>query len=63
MSEYLAVGLGGAAALGQLLNYILHLRLKSAILESEQKTLEKVDQHYVRNETCQAAMRWQEERR
>lgn len=55
-AEFVAVGLGIVATVGQVMNYLLHLKLKAAILESEQKTLEKVEERYVRKDTFRATM-------
>lgn len=60
--ELIAVLLGLLSLVGQAANYLLHLKLRTAILESEQKTLEKVEAHYVREETCEARMRNIEQR-
>jgi hypothetical protein len=50
------IGLGLLILLGQVINYILHLRIRTAILESEGKVLKQVDELYVRKETCRVAM-------
>lgn len=44
------VALGGAAA--QVLNVWLNLRLRAALLEAEQRILERVDEIYVRKDVC-----------
>lgn len=62
MNELIAVLLGALAVLGQAANYLMHLKLKAAILESEQKTLEKVDAHYVRKDTFAVTVERLEER-
>lgn len=59
-ADYLAVALGFVAIVGQALNYILHLRVRSAILESERQLLATVGREFVRKETCVAEMRWLE---
>ena len=44
----IAAVLGGLAVLGQVVNVVLHLRIRTAILESEGKMKDWVDEHFVR---------------
>jgi hypothetical protein len=45
--DYLTGGFAGLAILGQLINLVLNLQLRNAILESERRILEKADERYV----------------
>lgn len=46
-----------AAIIGQLVNVWLNLKLRAALAESENRILEKVEEKYVSERTCEARMR------
>lgn len=46
-AQWITVALAALAFLGQGVNIVLHLSIKSAILESEARTKEWVSAHYV----------------
>lgn len=54
MSEgsIIAVVIAGLGLIGQVINYVLALKIRNAILESEKGILEKVDDKYVDKAIC-----------
>ena len=52
MDDPLSIALGALAVGGQFFNYLLHVNIKNAILESEKQILLRVDKDFVRKETC-----------
>ncbi len=52
MTEWIAVALGIAAAGGQVINLVMHLRIRVAILESRQELLKECDERYVAKDAC-----------
>lgn len=53
IEEHLAVILGALALGGQAFNYILHLRVHGAILESERRMYDRIAREFVRREVCE----------
>jgi len=52
--SHIAIAVSILALIGQGLNVYLFLRIRVAILESEQKTERWVDAEFVRTKTCEA---------
>lgn len=48
----IAIVVAGVGLAGQVMNYILHLRIRAAILESEKRTLDEVHEEYLPRELC-----------
>jgi len=59
---YWTVVISGLAVGGQLLNVILNLKLRAAVLESEQRVLEKVERKYHSKEACEGERKAMEQR-
>ena len=56
LAEWMAVGMAALAALGQGINVVLNLKLRTAVLESEDRVLNKVSEVYKRQDVCTAEM-------
>lgn len=54
--DYISGGLAVIAAGGQVLNLVLNLQLKNAILESERRIMEKADEKYVHKDVFEVTL-------